>query len=95
MDTFRNGKNSKEKGRISRRTFISRTATGAAFIALAPAGNLMANENQPTGLWPADAPTYRMHMIGHAHIDPVWLWALDRRNFGGSQHISVGPRPHG
>ena len=74
MDTFRNGKNSKEKGRISRRTFISRTATGAAFIALAPAGNLMANENQPTGLWPADAPTYRMHMIGHAHIDPVWLW---------------------
>jgi alpha-mannosidase len=24
--------------------------------------------------WPADAPQYRFHMIGQAHIDPVWLW---------------------
>jgi alpha-mannosidase len=24
--------------------------------------------------WPADAPQYRIHMIGQAHIDPVWLW---------------------
>lgn len=24
--------------------------------------------------WPADASSYRFHMIGNAHIDPVWLW---------------------
>src|SRR5512139_2828868 len=24
--------------------------------------------------WPSDAPSYRVHMIGQAHIDPVWLW---------------------
>ena len=24
--------------------------------------------------WPADAKNYRIHLIGNAHIDPVWLW---------------------
>src|SRR5512140_32084 len=30
-----------------------------------------ANSNQP---WPPDAGQYTFHMIGNAHIDPVWLW---------------------
>ncbi len=29
---------------------------------------------QTASPWPADAPQWRMHMIGQAHIDPVWLW---------------------
>ena len=24
--------------------------------------------------WPVDANAYRLHTIGNAHIDPVWLW---------------------
>lgn len=24
--------------------------------------------------WPANASAFRFHMIGNAHIDPVWLW---------------------
>ncbi len=24
--------------------------------------------------WPSDAGRFRIHMIGNAHIDPVWLW---------------------
>ncbi len=34
--------------------------------ALAPA--------QTSTPWPADAAKHRFHMIGQAHIDPVWLW---------------------
>jgi alpha-mannosidase len=29
---------------------------------------------QTAAPWPADASAYRLHMIGQAHIDPVWLW---------------------
>jgi alpha-mannosidase len=59
---------------ISRRNFINQTATGTAFIVLGPATNLMANDAQPFEPWPADASKFKFHMIGHAHIDPVWLW---------------------
>jgi alpha-mannosidase len=27
-----------------------------------------------TPQWPADAPEFKIHMIGQAHIDAVWLW---------------------
>src|SRR5437868_9219581 len=27
-----------------------------------------------TSSWPADATGLRLHMIGNAHIDAVWLW---------------------
>ena len=27
-----------------------------------------------THAWPPEASRYRIHMIGQAHIDPVWLW---------------------
>ncbi|MGA2330040.1 MAG: glycoside hydrolase family 38 C-terminal domain-containing protein, partial [Bryobacteraceae bacterium] len=29
---------------------------------------------QTPGAWPPGAGQYRFHMIGNAHIDPVWLW---------------------
>ncbi|HUB34360.1 MAG TPA: glycoside hydrolase family 38 C-terminal domain-containing protein [Bryobacteraceae bacterium] len=29
---------------------------------------------QDSASWPAEAHSYRFHMIGQAHIDPVWLW---------------------
>jgi alpha-mannosidase len=65
---------SKVKHHISRRTFINRAAAGAAFIALGPVKNLFRNVVQQGGQWPADATKFRFHMIGNAHIDPVWLW---------------------
>jgi alpha-mannosidase len=65
-----NDQNTSQESKISRRNFITRTAKGTAFLALAPTVSLFA-EN---GTWPADATKFRFHMIGHAHIDPVWLW---------------------
>jgi len=66
---------SSEKKGISRRTFLNRTTSGAAFLALAPVPKLFASgELQDVKPWPADAPQFRFHMIGQAHIDPVWLW---------------------
>ena len=64
----------KEKSRISRRAFIGNAAAGTALLAVAPAINLLAEDFQQALPWPADAPQYKFHMIGHAHIDPVWLW---------------------
>ncbi|TSA34747.1 MAG: alpha-mannosidase [Porphyromonadaceae bacterium] len=71
---MKNKNNSKEKSRISRRSFISLTATGTAVIALGPVTTLLANDMQAAASWSADASKYRFHMIGQAHIDPVWLW---------------------
>ena len=59
---------------ISRRTFINCSSAGVAGIVLAPVQGFMANESQKAGSWPADAGKFRFHMIGQAHIDPVWLW---------------------
>ena len=59
---------------ISRRTFVNRAAAGTLFAALSPATNLFTNDVQQAVSWPADAQKYRFHMIGHGHIDPVWLW---------------------
>ncbi len=67
-------KTSKEKNPISRRTFINRTAAGAAFIALGPVTKLLASDLQQVVPWPAGASEFTVHMIGHGHIDPVWLW---------------------
>lgn len=59
---------------ISRRTFINRTAAGTAFIALGNTTGLLADQIPQDAGWPSDAANYRFHMIGHGHIDPVWLW---------------------
>ena len=65
---------SKSKSIISRRTFINHAAAGTAFIAMGPVTNLFADGIQQSRAWPADASKFRFHMIGHGHIDPVWLW---------------------
>lgn len=67
-------KNKGLKRKISRRTFISRAATGAGVIALAPVTEFLPVDFSKVKGWPADASKYTFHMIGQAHIDPVWLW---------------------
>lgn len=59
---------------LSRRSFLNQAATGTAFIAMVPVTKLMAYDAPAAETWPADAVNFRFHMIGHAHIDPVWLW---------------------
>lgn len=63
-----------DKYRISRRSFVNRLASGTAVVALAPVTGIMSGDNQQAGSWPANAAKFRFHMIGQAHIDPVWLW---------------------
>jgi len=71
---LKNKKVSKARSLISRRTFINHAATGTAFIAMGPVTNLFANDVPQVVEWPADASKFKFHMIGHGHIDPVWLW---------------------
>jgi len=69
---------------ISRRKFINRAGLGAAAIAITPVSSLLANTaltpatsllaNPSSVAWPKDAKKYTFYMIGHGHIDPVWLW---------------------
>ncbi|MDR1161834.1 MAG: twin-arginine translocation signal domain-containing protein [Tannerellaceae bacterium] len=58
--------------RISRRDFLRNTALGTAVVALTPFNSVIAAV--PQAAWAADASGYRFRMIGHGHIDPVWLW---------------------
>jgi len=58
---------------ISRRKFINRTAAFSAGIAFVPVSDIIGN-NPGDVTWPSDAGQFSFHMIGHAHIDPVWLW---------------------
>ncbi len=62
--------NTNNKSAITRRQFIGRTAIGTAAITATPLSAVFAQS--PT--WPANAGEITFHMIGHAHIDPVWLW---------------------
>jgi alpha-mannosidase len=62
------------KSFLSRRKFLKNSAAGSAFLTLVPASRLLVIKEQNTQEWPPDAPDYKIHMIGHAHIDPVWLW---------------------
>ena len=57
---------------LSRRDFIGRAVAGTAAVALTPV-SVLASNNKETR-WPVNAPKYSFHMIGHGHIDPVWLW---------------------
>ena len=58
--------------KISRRDFIRKTTTGSAALALAPMTGLMAFP--AAAPLPKDTQKYTFYMIGHGHIDPVWLW---------------------
>lgn len=57
---------------ISRRVFIRRATAGTAAMMLTPFNSLLANTAQSS--WLPNAHKYRIRMIGHGHIDPVWLW---------------------
>ncbi len=59
---------------LSRRDFLTRSAMGMAGIVFVSKEKLFASSIGENPTWPADATEYRFHMIGHAHIDPVWLW---------------------
>ena len=61
-----------EKSNISRRDFIHRATVGTTALAFTPAINLWSNP--AVSPWPKGAGDYTIHMIGHGHIDPVWLW---------------------
>lgn len=71
---MKNANDSKKRNQISRRTFINSAASGTLFLALTPVTNLLASDLKQATPWPANAPDFKFHMIGHAHIDPVWLW---------------------
>jgi len=58
---------------ISRRQFISRTASGTAAMALTPITSIIAAPPKASG-WAKDAKNFTFIMVGHGHIDPVWLW---------------------
>ncbi|MDR1780411.1 MAG: glycosyl hydrolase-related protein [Tannerella sp.] len=61
------------KRKISRRNFLRQTASGAMALALTPATSLLAHPaNKP---WLKNAASHKIYMIGHAHLDLVWLWA--------------------
>lgn len=61
---------------ISRRDFIRRSTAGAAALAMAPLATIVAQQPNTQGpiVWAKNAPAFKFHMVGHAHIDPVWLW---------------------
>jgi alpha-mannosidase len=62
------------KSSLSRRKFINRTVAGSAFVAFGPVIKMVSNDQQEEIKWSEDASKYRFHLIGQAHIDPVWLW---------------------
>ncbi|MCK9641380.1 MAG: hypothetical protein M0R39_15860 [Prolixibacteraceae bacterium] len=66
--------NNESKTKFSRRSFLKGAASSTAILALAPATNLFANSFQAGTAWTIDATKFKIHMIGQAHIDPVWLW---------------------
>ncbi len=59
---------------ISRRDFIARTAAGATAVTVFPASVWASSQQIAQDAWPKYAKSLRFHMIGHGHIDPVWLW---------------------
>lgn len=65
-------KHHSNSAKISRRDFVRRTAAGAAGLALTPWTSIFANT--AVGEWPKDAKKAVFYLIGHGHIDPVWLW---------------------
>lgn len=60
----------KNEKTISRRQFIGNVALGTAALAVSPFNSILAADNP----WNKKAKSYTFRMIGHGHIDPVWLW---------------------
>lgn len=68
---MRTRRNSGKNG-MSRRKFINIASAGTAAVVIAPAYSI--SHDGTASAWPGIASQFRFHMIGHAHIDPVWLW---------------------
>lgn len=64
----------KSKNQLSRRNFLKNATSGTALLALTPTTTLFAGFPAGTA-WKEDATKFKIHMIGQAHIDPVWLWS--------------------
>lgn len=64
-----------ESSKISRRTFLERSLLGMAAMSLVPWADLWAEERKTIAQWAPEAHLYTFHLIGHGHIDPVWLWS--------------------
>ncbi|MEI7421705.1 MAG: glycoside hydrolase family 38 C-terminal domain-containing protein [Prolixibacteraceae bacterium] len=62
------------KSQLSRRNFLRSAASGTSFLVLAPTANLFAGNVSEGFVWTTEASKFKIHMIGQAHIDPVWLW---------------------
>lgn len=58
--------------KISRRDFLNRTALGVMALSLNPFNSIVGNSS--VSMWQGDVSKYKFRMIGHGHIDPVWLW---------------------
>lgn len=70
---MKNGK--KETGKhLPRRRFLSLITSGTAAVLFMPESELFALQGISPSKWPSGASKFRIHMIGNAHIDPVWLW---------------------
>ena len=63
----------KNRTLITRRNFIRQSVAGTTAVALTPLTSLIAKAS-PLPEWPRNASAYKFYMIGHGHIDPVWLW---------------------
>ena len=69
-----NQTNSQRDNGMSRRAFVSRAGAGSALLAFGLASTLRADDLTKVLPWKEGATAYKFHMIGNAHIDPVWLW---------------------
>lgn len=61
-------------GMLSRRKFLSHAALGSTAIVFMPVKWKSDIQGKPKSKWLPDAGKYRFHLVGHAHVDPVWLW---------------------
>ncbi|SHF23357.1 alpha-mannosidase [Mariniphaga anaerophila] len=59
---------------LSRRDFINKTVAGTSAVVFAPVKTFFPRITDRHCMWPINASNFRFHMIGHGHIDPVWLW---------------------
>lgn len=64
----------KTENDLSRRKFMSMMTSGALAAVFVPVGELFEAVKHLPLKWSSGAEKFRIHMIGNAHIDPVWLW---------------------
>lgn len=66
--------NALQKSPMTRRDFVQKTLKGAAMLVLVPKTELFVYGSTKDESWSEIAKEVRLHMIGHAHIDPVFRW---------------------